>query len=330
MIIGLIKEKDKRTVITNQTINLYKDYKIFAEHGYLEECPNIIFKTKEEIFSYADVLVTICGVDDLSGINNKIKIVELCHLNDSRLKNYSNFGFTVYNLTKLPRVTRSQNMDILSSQANLAGYRAVIEGSYLLNKVFPLMMTSAGTISAARVLVIGAGVAGLQAIATAKRLGAIVSAFDVRSSVKEQVESLGAIFVEIGVVKDEDRSGYANASSKDELTIIQSTLSFVLEKQDLIITTAQVPGQKPPVLITKEMMKLIKKDSIIIDLANGNVESEVNENVYRIPNILDKVSKDASSTLSRNVHAFLNLMRDKGDDDELIFSTKVVSNGVIL
>lgn len=349
--IGIIKEDCKRRPITLDTAKLYDQYHLLVEHEALNQdefskLSNVSFKTRAEVLSESDAIITMNGINDTFYIKNA-SIVELgvpcnpstisCHPRengdpdaleeassardiDPRLRwdeKKENHKIKTYNLTKLPRVSRAQSMDILSSQANLVGYRAVIEGAYLLDKVFPLMMTSAGTIAASRVLILGVGVAGLQAIATAKRLGCIVSAFDVRPSVKEQVESLGATFIEMIDVKtlDENKSGYANEAKKDELILIQETIAKHISKQDLIITTAQVPGKTPPLLITKEMLKLKKKNSIIIDIANGN--SAKDDSVYVIQNILDKVSNDASAMLAKNVVNFLNLLF-KNPEDELI------------
>ena len=215
----------------------------------------------------------------------------------------------------MPRISRAQSMDVLSSQSNLSGYKAVIDAASMFNKAFPLMMTSAGTVAPAKVLVIGAGVAGLQAIATAKRLGSVVSAFDVRSATKEQVESLGAKFVSIESNESgETAGGYAkemSSSYKKQAKLLEDTL----KKMDIVITTALIPGKKAPILITKKMVEQMKVGSIIIDLASefgGNCEltkhnAEVSHKSVKIVgplNLASTVSQDSSRLFSKNVLNF--------------------------
>ena len=224
-------------------------------------------------------------------------------------------------LDRLPRITRAQIMDVLSSQNNLAGYQAVLEGAYHLKRSFPMMMTAAGTVPAARVLVLGAGVAGLQAIATAKRLGAIVSAFDVRPTVKEQVESLGAVFVEVNFKESGDGvGGYAKEMSRDYQEAQNAKILEVIQTQDIVISTALIPGKPAPVLITEEMVKEMKSGSIIIDLAGesgGNcalskwqkvITTKNNVRISCPKNILDFISHDASHLYARNLYHFIKAL----------------------
>lgn len=239
-------------------------------------------------------------------------------------------------MERVPRITRAQSMDILSSQSNLAGYRAVIEASFEIPRAFPMMMTAAGTIAPVRLLVLGAGVAGLQAIATARRLGAVVSAFDVRKAAKEQVESLGASFVEVESDEDaETAGGYAKETSKEYQQRQSAKIHDTLKKVDIAITTALIPGKPAPQLITKEMIKDMKAGSVIVDMATasgGNVEGSKADEVVTIndvkiigySNLASRISSDASALYARNILRFLELIcDDKGNlkidmEDEII------------
>lgn len=254
-------------------------------------------------------------------------------------------NLTVFALNKIPRTTRAQYMDVLSSQASLAGYKAIIEASHELNRAIPLMMTTAGTIPAAKVLVIGAGVAGLQAIATAKRLGAVVSAFDVRTSVKEQVQSLGAKFIEVN--SDDKTDGiYAKEMSEEYKKAQEQQLRKVLPAQDIVITTAQIPGRRAPIIIKADMIETMKNGAVIIDLAaksGGNCEITVPEKtiekngvkIIGFENILNLIPYDASRLYAKNVFAFFELlesrMKEQPDilkiEDDIIKATLVTYDG---
>lgn len=244
----------------------------------------------------------------------------------------------------VPRISRAQSMDVLSSQSNLSGYRAVIEGSYEFGRALPLMMTAAGTVTAARVLVIGAGVAGLQAIATAKRLGAIVSAFDVRTAAKEQVQSLGAKFVEVDSKESGDGSGgYAKEMSEEYKKAQAQKLHDVLKTQDIVITTALIPGKPAPVLITEEMVADMKVGSVIVDLAiesGGNCPLSkpgisTTQNGVKIvahPNLPSRVAYNASQLYAKNLYNFLQLMIKNNElnadfNDEIIASSCLSFDG---
>ncbi len=249
----------------------------------------------------------------------------------------------------VPRITRAQAMDVLSSQANLAGYRAVIEAASAFGRAFPMMMTAAGTIAPARVLVLGAGVAGLQAIATARRLGAIVSAFDVRAAAKEQVESLGASFVEVeGAANLETKGGYAKEADEDYKRRQAAKIHEVLAKSDIAITTALIPGKPAPVLITEDMVKAMKPGSVIVDMAvaqGGNCPlSRAGETVSAHgvtlighDNLPSRIAADAAALYARNLLAFLGLLRDKesgaisGDfSDEILAATLLTKAGKVV
>lgn len=259
-----------------------------------------------------------------------------------RIAAYAAAGITAFALELLPRITRAQTMDVLSSQANLAGYKAVLEAANL-SKAFPLMMTAAGTVAPARVFVLGAGVAGLQAIATAKRLGAVVSATDVRPAAKEQVQSLGATFVMVENEESrqaETAGGYAREMSEDYKRQQAALVRETLRKQDIAITTALIPGRRAPVLITADMVAEMKPGAVIVDLAvdqGGNVEGSVPGEVVTTPNgviivgyrnMPARIASDASALYARNLLNFLTPLidREKGAltidlDDEIIAAT---------
>jgi NAD(P) transhydrogenase subunit alpha len=261
-------------------------------------------------------------------------------------------GITLFAMDFMPRITRAQSMDVLSSQANLAGYKAVIDGAATYARAFPMMMTAAGPIHPAKVMVMGAGVAGLQAIATARRLGAVVSATDVRPAAKEQVESLGASFV---AVEDEEfkqaetAGGYAKEMS-DEYKAKQAALTAeTIMKQDLVITTALIPGRPAPLLITKDMVATMKPGSVIVDLAidnGGNCELSRGGKVtttkngvaivayYNVPS---RLATDASALYSRNIYNFVELLTDSESkqlaidwDDEIVKGTLVAKGGAVV
>lgn len=253
-----------------------------------------------------------------------------------------------YSLEMLPRISRAQSMDVLSSQSNLAGYRAVIEAVAATSKTIPMMMTAAGTIPPAKVLVLGAGVAGLQAIATAKRLGAVVSAFDVRAAVKEQVMSLGAKFVEVAAAAGtgETKGGYAQEMDEDYKRRQEQAIADAIKSQDIVITTALIPGKPAPKLITEAMVQSMKPGSVIVDLAaasGGNCPLTKADNVTKAhgvtiigyTNMPSRAASDASPLYARNVLTFVTtLMIDKETkrlnvlwDDELIKGTLVTKGG---
>lgn len=264
---------------------------------------------------------------------------------------YAAAGITAFALEMLPRISRAQSMDILSSQSNLAGYKAVLDAAAVYGRVFPMMMTAAGTVPPAKVLVLGAGVAGLQAIATARRLGAVVSAFDVRPAVKEQVESLGAKFVMVDeeAAKDAETSGgYAKEMSEDYQRKQAEKIAETLKKTDIAISTALIPGKPAPVLITEAMVKDMRKGSVIVDLAveaGGNCPlSELGKVVEKHgvflvghANVPARLAADASQLYAKNVLNFLTLSYDKDKkdiavnwDDEIIKGTLLCRDGKVV
>jgi NAD(P) transhydrogenase subunit alpha len=271
--------------------------------------------------------------------------------NEAALKALAGAGIAAFAMELMPRITRAQVMDVLSSQANLAGYRAVVEAAEAFGRAFPMMMTAAGTVPAAKVFVMGVGVAGLQAIATARRLGAIVTATDVRPAVKEQVESLGAKFL---AVEDEEfkqaetAGGYAKEMSR-EYQAKQATLTAEhLKKQDVVITTALIPGRPAPRLVTMEMVKSMKPGSVLVDLAverGGNVEGVKNGETVEVdgvkivgfPNLAGRVAASASGLYARNLLSFIETLVDKVNkkiavnwEDELVKATALTRDGAII
>jgi NAD(P) transhydrogenase subunit alpha len=261
------------------------------------------------------------------------------------VKSINNKQITGFSLHLIPRTTLAQKMDALSSQTNIAGYRAVLMGAMHIKKYMPLLMTAAGTIRPAKVLVIGAGVSGLQAIATAKRLGSQVEAFDVRPIVKEQVESLGAKFIEVESTEDDGvgEGGYAKETSEEYKKKQSELMAAHLSKSDIVITTALIPGRPAPKLITDEMVNSMKPGSAIIDLASENggnctltkPDEIINHNGVTIDgtsNIASEMSIDASSVLSKNISSFLTHVFKEGKmdlEDEITSGSLYCHNGEI-
>lgn len=246
---------------------------------------------------------------------------------------------TSFALDLIVRSTKAQYMDVVSSQANLAGYRAIIEAVSKLNRSLPLMITTAGTLPSAKVLVIGAGVAGLQAIATAKRLGANVYAFDVRSSAKEQVESLGAKFIEIS--NQQQYGVYANEVNETYKIAQKEALQKILPDIDIVVTTAQIPGKQSPIILTKDLLYLMKHDAVVVDITakhGGNCEVLPTDDpiILRFDNILNNIPKSASMLYAKNVFNFIKyvepFLNDNLDDtdDEIIKSTLLTYNGKVI
>ncbi|HTV46681.1 MAG TPA: Re/Si-specific NAD(P)(+) transhydrogenase subunit alpha [Stellaceae bacterium] len=264
---------------------------------------------------------------------------------------YARAGITAFAMELLPRITRAQAMDVLSSQANLAGYKAVLDAADEFGRAFPMMMTAAGTIKAARVLVMGAGVAGLQAIATARRLGAIVQATDVRAAAKEQVESLGATFLSVddaAAQAAETAGGYARDMGEDYQRRQREKVGEALKRTDVVICTALIPGRPAPLLLTRAMVAELAPGSIIVDLAveaGGNVEGSrpgeivTTENGVRIIghlNVPSRIAADASQLYARNLLAFLTPLIDKDGklaidpDDEIVRATLLTRDGAVV
>ena len=361
MKIGSVSENrdlEKRVVITPDVIKKYKSLgleinlvKNYATHlGIDDKAFELegasILKSEEEIVANSNAILQMSLPNDgnLSKLKkNQILIGVLNpYINEKKLKEITSKNIDCFSLELLPRITRAQSMDILSSQANLAGYKAVIDSFAYFQKAIPMMMTAAGTIPAAKVLVVGAGVAGLQAIATAKRMGSIVYATDVRSASKEQVESLGGKFLTVeGAENLETEGGYAKEASEDFKQKQEDLLKETLKKIDIVICTALIPGKKAPIIIKKEMIEVMQNGSVIYDLAasqGGNAElTKVNEiidsNGVKImgeQNILNKLPVSSSNLYAKNMYNFISNLYDKEKkmfninlEDEIIEKTKV-------
>ena len=305
-----------------------------------------ILKDEKEIIINADIIVQLGLLND--NINSILKENQTLigvlnpYYNKDKIDNLLKKKINTFSLELLPRITRAQSMDILSSQANLAGYKAVVESFANFEKAIPMMMTAAGTIPAAKVLVVGAGVAGLQAIATAKRMGAIVFATDVRMASKEQVESLGGKFLTVeGSENLETEGGYAKEASEDFKKKQEELLSETLKKIDIVICTALIPGKKAPLIIKDTMINSMQPGSIIYDLAaiqGGNTAyTEVDNIIYKNgikimgeSNILNKLPTSASNLFAKNAFNFVSNLYDKENkkvninlEDEIIEKTLI-------
>jgi len=342
----------KKLINIGAEVNIEKNAGIkscFLDQEY-EKIGAIIKNNFKETIKDCDLILKIQppSKDQISMIDKGVTLIGNFGIlsNPNKIKEYEKEDINILSIDLIPRISRAQSMDILSSQSNLAGYKSVICASNIFKKSFPMMMTAAGTIPPAKVLVLGAGVAGLQAIATAKRLGAIVSAFDVRPAVKEQVESLGANFVEVEHKESKETSGgYATEMSSEYKRKQIEKINQTTRKSDIIISTALIPGKKAPILITKDMVDNMKPGSVIIDLAaiaGGNCELTKADQVIQTKkmisilgptNILESISEDASRLYARNLWNFLEILLHKDNnkitlnlnsDDEIIKKTLIV------
>lgn len=299
-------------------------------------------KTRDEIFAGTDIILGIHHNDIPSTLKNKVLAGIYQPLyNYALVQDWARQGLTVFSLDMLPRTTRAQSMDVLSSQANIAGYEAVILAASRYPRYLPMLMTAAGSIRPARILILGAGVAGLQAIATGRRLGAVVEVFDTRPAVKEEVMSLGAKFIEVEGAEDASKAGgYAVEQSAGFQQRQKEKIAESIQKADIVITTAQIFGKKAPVLVTKEMIATMRPGSIIIDLAastGGNTEL-TKENatvlsgdvtVIGDSNLASALPSDASKLYGNNVLNFLKLLTGKDGTIELDFKDDIVAGACI-
>jgi len=355
MNVGSTKElgSEKRISITPDTSKSFKNLglNVFLEKAYGESLGFTdedyaksgaeILNNASEVLSKSDLICKVNFPDEkeLGQIKSNSHLI-ISSYNPEKDKKFIKNSFKIFALNLLPRITRAQSMDVLSSQANLAGYRAVIESIYEYQKAVPMMMTAAGTVPAAKVLVVGAGVAGLQAIATAKRLGAIVSATDVRLTAKEQVESLGGKFLTVeGSENLETKGGYAKEASEDFKKKQAEMLENAASKSDIIICTALIPGRPAPRIITEKMIDNMKPGSVIFDLAvsqGGNAAySEVDKVVNKkgkkiigISNVMNKLPLTASNLYAKNLFSFARNLYSKEKkqfvinlEDEIIKNT---------
>ena len=355
MILGSVNDSDiveKRIPISPDTIKKYiasgfsvQVEKDFGKNSNIQdvELQNLGAKVlnKEEIYKTSDILIKInCPSDsEISLIKDGAVLIGsfFPHLNKDKINKLLKKNIKIFSLELLPRITRAQSMDILSSQANLAGYKAVIDSVYEFNRAVPMMMTAAGTITPAKFFIIGAGVAGLQAIATAKRLGGVVSATDVRSASKEQVESLGGKFVFVESAKNlETSGGYAKELDEDEKKKQEELLKTTIKTQDIVICTALIPGKKAPRIVSEEMVKSMKSGSVICDLAveqggnsafsePGKVNVVNGVKIIGYKNFPGRISESASTLFAKNILNFLEVIYDKvgkklkiDENDEII------------
>ncbi len=359
MIVGSVKEDillDKRISITPDSTKSLIDLglKVYLEKNYAEHLgisdskyKNVkFFDNPKELIKNSNLLAQVNCISKNLIENFKENSIILGMLNPHKnkeiLNNLVQRKVNPFSLELLPRITRAQSMDVLSSQANLAGYRAVVESVYEFERAIPMMMTAAGTVSAAKVLVIGAGVAGLQAIATAKRLGAIVSATDVRAASKEQVESLGGKFLTVeGSDNLETKDGYAKEAGEDFKKKQAEILEKAASNSDIIICTALIPGKPAPRIISEKIIDNMKQGSVIFDLAviqGGNAAySEIDKTVVKkgvkiigISNVMNKLPVTASSLYAKNIFSFIRNLYSKEKkqfvinvEDEIIKNTLI-------
>ena len=364
MIIGLLKEPAHETrvsLLAEAVATLSKKgITVIVENGAGEKafCSNADYekagaqiKSRSEVLTSSDIILSIHQPEQQAIGNRQSAIfigVYQPLFNADIMKQWAVSGVTVFSLDMLPRTTRAQAMDVLSSQANIAGYKAVLTAANSYGRYFPMFMTAAGSIAPAKVLILGAGVAGLQAIATAKRLGSVVEVFDTRPAVKEEVMSLGAKFIEVEGAADASKAGgYAVEQSEGFLQRQKARIAESIAKADIVITTAQIPGKKAPVLITEEMIKAMRNGSVIIDLAaatGGNTPvTKNNETInYNGVSIIGNSSlqstmpSDASKLYGKNVLNFLQLIITKEGainlnwEDDLVKGSCIAHNGEII
>lgn len=372
MIVGVPSETlpgEKRVALTPESVSILKDrMRIvvqtgagsaagFSDEAFVAAGADIV-SLREEVFSAAEVVLQVrtYGANKTDDVDLQLLKTDQVVLGfaepleaHNRIEQVAKTGASLFAVELMPRITRAQSMDALSSMATIAGYKSVLMAASKLPRMFPLMMTAAGTVAPARVLVIGAGVAGLQAIATAKRLGAVILGYDVRPAVREQVESLGAEFVDLGLETDdaETAGGYAKEQETEFYRRQQSALSEVIATCNVVITTAAVPGQRAPVLIPTQAVAAMAPHSIILDLAaerGGNCElTQVGEEIeyqgvkiFGPANLPSSVPYHASQMYSNNLAAFLVHLLDEenqfqiDNDDEITSGTLVTHRGKIV
>ncbi len=371
MFIGVLKEtypNEKRVPLVPQDVRRLKEKGVgvlvergageragFPDAEYEEAGAEVL--SREEVFRRSEVLLKVRGLaadrenflKELELYKDKVIVGFLDPFDIGELLDKVRaINLTAFSMELIPRTTRAQSMDALSSMATVAGYKAVLIAADMLPKMFPMLMTAAGTVLPAKVFVVGAGVAGLQAIATAKRLGAVVQAYDIRPAAKEQVLSLGAKFVELGLESErvEDKGGYAKAMDEEFYRRQRQMMKEVVRESDVVITTAMVPGKRAPVLITEDMVTGMKPGSVIVDLAaerGGNCEltqpgQTVEVNGVRIVgavNLPSEVPFDASQMYSRNLLNFLSLLLKDGKlkidlEDDILRDTLLLREGELV
>lgn len=364
MTIGLLKEPNYETRVSllpeAVTALIKKNINLLVETSAGEksfsrdadyEAAGAIIKGHSDVIANSDILLSIHPVEatSLPALKDKILIGVYQPLyQQSLMQQWAKEGITSFSLDMLPRTTRAQSMDVLSSQANIAGYKAVILAANLYPRYFPMFMTAAGTIAPAKVMILGAGVAGLQAIATAKRLGAVVEVFDTRPTVKEEVMSLGAKFIEVEGAADPSRAGgYAVEQTEEYKQRQQQRIKESIAKADIVITTAQIPGKKAPILITEEMLGGMRNGSLVIDIAaatGGNTPFTKNNetvlykgvSIVGNSNLPGMMPSDASKLYGKNILNFLQLLINKEGaihlnwEDDLVKGSCITHGGEVV
>ena len=363
MIVGILKEPQTETrvsLIPEAAAQLIKKgitVLVESDAGAKASASNADYEksgakisSAQEIVASSDVILSIQQPDAALNIPaNKVLIGVFQPLyNGQLMQQWAGRGLTVFSLDMLPRTTRAQSMDVLRSQANIAGYKAVLHAANLYPRYFPMFMTAAGSIAPAKVLILGAGVAGLQAIATARRLGAVVEVFDTRPAVKEEVMSLGAKFVEVEGAADASKAGgYAVEQTEEYKQKQQQRIKESIAKADIVVTTAQIPGKKAPILITEDMMNGMRTGSVVVDLAaatGGNTPfTKNNETVQHNgviivgnSNLPASMPSDASKLYGKNILNFLQLLTTKEGalnlnwDDDLVKGSCITHAGAIV
>jgi NAD(P) transhydrogenase subunit alpha len=357
MIIGVLKERAPETRVSlvpevvqslvKMNVQVWVEpgagsNAFYADQAYTEA--GAVLKDAAAIGQEADIILSIHGENIATDVKEGSVLIGVYQplFHPERMREWAARRHTVFSLDTIPRTTRAQAMDVLSSQANIAGYKAVLLAASQYCRYFPMFMTAAGSIPPAKVLVLGAGVAGLQAIATARRLGAVVSVFDTRPAVKEEVMSLGAKFVEVEGAADASKAGgYAVEQSAAFLQRQKEKIHEQITKADIVITTAQIPGKKAPVLVTTEMIESMRPGSVIVDLAaatGGNTElTRNNETIHHagvaiIGNsaLSATMPADASRLYSKNVFNFLKLIIDKEGNLHLNYQDDIVKGTSVL
>lgn len=365
MIIAVLKEvaeHEKRVALNPDVAGQFvkKEFEVWIEEdaGLLSSFPNREYTSKdvkvvsrEDALTKADVVLAVQAPpkDDLLKLKKGSVLISFIWAlqNAELVELLKNQGITVLAMDAIPRISRAQNMDALSSMSSIAGYKASLIAATELDKYMPMMMTAAGTIPPSKALILGAGVAGLQAIATSRKLGAVVEAFDVRPAVKEQVESLGGKFVEVPLAEDtETKGGYAKELSEDDQDRQRQVIHEHVKKSDIVITTALIPGRPAPLLVTKEMVHDMQPGSVIVDLAaenGGNCELTqagetkiVNDVKIVGPiNLASSLANHASLLYAKNIWALMNLLVKEGKlnfdfEDEILLNTTIVHEGEII
>jgi NAD(P) transhydrogenase subunit alpha len=338
--------------LTKKRITIWVEDKA-GERSYADNQSYIdagaVIKSRDEVVSQSDILLSIHQPEPTIQLKAGVILIGVFQplFNVDLVKQFATSNVTSFSMDMLPRTTRAQAMDVLSSQANIAGYKAVLTAANLYSRYFPMFMTAAGSVKPAKLLILGAGVAGLQAIATAKRLGAVVEVFDTRPAVKEEVMSLGAKFVEVeGAADASAAGGYAVEQTEEYKRKQQEKIAESIAKADIIITTAQIPGRKAPILITEEMLKTMRNGSVIIDLASatgGNTPFTKNNETINYhgvtilgnSNLQGTMPSDASKLYGKNILNFLQLIIDKENninlnwEDDLVAGSCITFNGEI-